>query len=99
MKIIKILGTGCPSCISTEKIVSEAVKEANVNAEIIKADDIQEIMAYDVLSTPAVVIDEVVVIKGKVPTKEEVKMFLSADEPCCKPEDPCCEASNDSNCC
>ncbi len=99
MKIIKILGTGCPSCISTEKIVLEVVKEINITAEVIKVEDIQEIMAYDILSTPAVVIDEVVVIKGKVPTKEEVKMFLSADEPCCKPGDPCCETSNDSNCC
>ena len=76
MKIIKILGTGCPSCVSTEKIVTAAVAEANIEAEIIKVTDIQEIMNYDILRTPAVVIDDVVVIKGKVPTKDEVKSFL-----------------------
>ena len=99
MKIIKILGTGCPSCVSTEKIVTVAVEESNIDAEIIKVTDIQEIMAYDILRTPAVVIDDVVVIKGKVPTKEEVKLFLFDDAPCCKPSDPCCETSNDSDCC
>jgi len=76
MKIIKILGTGCPNCLSTEKIVASALEESNTDAAIVKVTDIKEIMAYDILRTPAVVIDEKVVIKGKVPTKAEVKTFL-----------------------
>ncbi len=76
MKIIKILGTGCPSCINTEKIVATAVEETSTEAVLVKVTDIQEIMMYDILSTPAIVIDEKVVFKGKVPTKEEVKALL-----------------------
>ena len=66
-KIIKILGTGCAKCTSAEKIASEVIHELNIDAQIIKVTDIQEIMKYDVMSTPAIVIDEKVVIKGKVP--------------------------------
>jgi len=76
MKIIKILGTGCPSCKSAEKIVAAAVEETKTEATIVKVTDIQEIMTYDILRTPAIVIDDKVVIKGKVPTKIEVKAFL-----------------------
>jgi len=76
MKIIKILGTGCPSCIRTEQIVRAAVEESSTEATIVKVTDIHEIMAYDILRTPAIVIDEKVVIKGKIPTKFEVKEFL-----------------------
>jgi len=76
-KIIKILGTGCPKCKTTIALVEEVVKENNIDAEIIKVDDIMDIMEYDVLSTPAVVIDEKIMVKGRVPNKEEVKNLLS----------------------
>ena len=76
MKTIKILGTGCPSCVNTEKIVRAAVEETGTDAVIVKVTDIQEIMTYDILVTPAIVIDEKVVFKGKVPTKGEVKAYL-----------------------
>jgi len=71
-KIIKILGTGCPKCKKTTALVEKVVKENNIDAEIIKVEDIMEIMAYNILSTPAVVVDEKVVIKGKVPSKNEI---------------------------
>ena len=73
MKIIKILGTACPNCVTTEKIVTEVVNELNLNVEIIKVTDIQEIMMYDIMNTPAVVIHEKVVIKGRVPSTSEIK--------------------------
>ena len=76
MKIVKILGTGCPNRQSTEKIVVAAVEETKIEATIVKVTDIQEIMNYDILRTPAIVIDEKVVFKGKVQTKAEVKAFL-----------------------
>lgn len=76
MKIIKILGTGCPNCHSTEKIVVAAVEENKIESTIVKVTDIQEIMNYDILRTPAIVIDDKVVFKGKVQTKAEVKAFL-----------------------
>lgn len=76
MKNIKILGTGCPSCIATERIVKETVAELQIEAKISKITEIEQIMMYDILSTPAVVVDEKVVLKGKIPTKEEVMAVL-----------------------
>ncbi len=76
-KIIKILGTGCPKCKATIALVEEVVKENNIDAEIIKVDDIMDIMEYDVLSTPAVVVDEKIMVKGRVPSKDEVKSLLN----------------------
>ena len=102
MKTIKVLGTGCPSCVNTEKVIAEVIKENNIKAELIKVTDIQEIMAYDILSTPAVVIDEKVVVKGRVPSKEEMKQLLLNDEACCSSDDDtCCQPSeeNKTNCC
>ena len=106
MKIIKILGTGCPSCVSAEKVVAEVVNELNIEAKIIKVTEIMDIMMYDVMRTPAIVIDEKVVIKGKVPSKEEMKALLVdnfANNACCSDEstDPSCCSSdeNESGCC
>lgn len=77
MKTIKILGTGCAKCKKTEEIVRQVVEEMGVEAEIVKVEDIMQIMAYNVLSTPAVVVDEVVKIKGRVPLANEVKNLLN----------------------
>lgn len=77
MKHIKILGTGCPKCQRTEAIVRRVVQEMGVEAQIEKVEDIQKIMAYDILSTPAVVIDEVVRIKGRIPDAAEIQSLLS----------------------
>jgi len=71
-KIIKILGTGCPKCKQTTNIVTEVVKENNIEATIIKVEDIMEIMEYNIMSTPAVVIDEKIAIKGRIPSKAEL---------------------------
>jgi len=76
MKSIKILGTGCPSCLTTTTLVENVVEENNIDAKIEKVEDIMDIMKFDVLSTPAVVIDDVVVIKGRVPSKEELLKLL-----------------------
>lgn len=76
MKTIKILGTGCPKCKTTEALVKEVVAENNIDAKIEKVEDIMEIMKYNVLTTPVLVIDEKVTIKGRVPSKEEVIELL-----------------------
>lgn len=76
-KIIKILGTGCPKCKQTTAIVEEVVAENNLDAQVIKVEDIMDIMQYNVLSTPAVVLNEVVKIKGRVPFKNEILDLLT----------------------
>ncbi|MGY6558999.1 MAG: thioredoxin family protein [Nitritalea sp.] len=77
MKTIKILGTGCAKCKQTEAIVRDVIAKEGIEAEVLKVEDIQQIMAYNILSTPAVVVDEVVKIKGKVPTVQEVTAALA----------------------
>jgi small redox-active disulfide protein 2 len=70
---IKILGPGCPKCKTLERLTNEVVEENQINALVSKVDDIMEIMSYNVLSTPALVINKQVVIKGMLPSKEEIK--------------------------
>ncbi|MBK7709420.1 MAG: TM0996/MTH895 family glutaredoxin-like protein [Acidobacteria bacterium] len=70
MTTIKILGTGCAKCKQTEAVIRETLADIGVTADIVKVEDIEKIMAYDVMSTPAVVLDEKVMIRGKVPTRE-----------------------------
>lgn len=70
---IKILGTGCPKCKTLEKIAREVVEENGYEATVTKVTDIVEIMKYGVMSTPALVVNEKVEIKGRVPSHDEVK--------------------------
>jgi small redox-active disulfide protein 2 len=74
---IKILGTGCPKCKALEKLTREVVTKNGIQATIIKVEDIMEIMKYHIMSTPALVINEKVEIKGRVPTATEIKEVLS----------------------
>jgi small redox-active disulfide protein 2 len=74
---IKVLGPGCPKCQQTEKAVKDAVAETGVAATIEKVTDILKIGEYGVFGTPAVVVDGEVKSVGKVPTKEEVKGWIS----------------------
>ena len=78
MKNIKILGTGCPKCKQTTQIVTEAVNQSGVEASIEKVEDIMQIMKYNVMTTPAVVIDDEIVIKGRVPSVKEISDLLTA---------------------
>ncbi|WP_282037127.1 thioredoxin family protein [Saccharicrinis aurantiacus] len=74
---IKILGTGCSKCTTLTKNTEDAVKELNINAQINKIEDIVEIMNYNVMSTPALVIDGKVVSKGKLLSAKEIKELLT----------------------
>ena len=73
---IKVLGPGCSKCKSTYNIIEKVLKENNIHAKLTKVDDIMEMMNYNIMTTPAVVIDEVVKMKGQVPTESEVKKLL-----------------------
>ncbi|MDP3436281.1 MAG: thioredoxin family protein [Bacteroidales bacterium] len=74
---IKILGTGCPKCKTLEKMTREVVEQNNIVATITKVEDIMDIMKYNILSTPALVVNEKVEIKGRVPSADEIKQVLS----------------------
>ncbi len=73
---IKILGTGCPKCKALEKAVKDAVAETGVDATVSKVEDIVEIMNYGVMSTPALVVDGKVLVKGRVPSMDEIKSLI-----------------------
>lgn len=73
---IKVLGPGCPKCQQTEKVVREAVAEADVAAEVEKVTDVMKIAGYGVFGTPAVVVDGEVKSVGKIPSKADVLAWL-----------------------
>lgn len=75
-KVIKILGTGCQKCQSMTAVVKDVISENNIDATVEKVEDIVEIMKFNVMTTPALVIDNTVTIKGRVPNKDEVLSLL-----------------------
>jgi len=74
---IKVLGSGCARCQSLEKLTRQAVEELNLDATVTKVEDFQKIMEYAVMRTPALVINEKVVLSGQVPRIAELKDLLT----------------------
>jgi small redox-active disulfide protein 2 len=74
---IAILGAGCPKCKQAAEVVRLAVEQTGMEATIHKVEDIREIMKFKVLMTPAIAVDGVIKISGKVPSVEEVKALLA----------------------
>lgn len=74
---IKVLGPGCAKCNQTEKVVMNALAETGVAADVEKVSDMMKIAGYGVFGTPAVVVDGEVKCVGKVPSKQEVKSWLT----------------------
>lgn len=82
---IKVLGTGCAKCKTTYEMIEKVVKGNNLDVTLTKVEDIMELLNYNIMATPAVVVDGEVKIKGHVPTESEIKNFrhngyLSADD-------------------
>ena len=73
---IKVLGTCCGKCKTTYAVIEKVIKENNITATLTKVEDIMEIMNYNILTTPAVVVDGEVKIKGYVPSEREIKELL-----------------------
>jgi small redox-active disulfide protein 2 len=78
--IIKILGTGCSNCKKLEANVKEAVEKLGVNAEIVKVQEIKDIMSYGIMGTPALVIDEKVKNYGKVASVDKIVKLIQEEE-------------------
>ena len=73
---VKVLGPGCVKCKTAYNVVEKVIKENNLDVNLTKVDDIMEMMSYNILSTPAIVVDGEVKIKGRVPSENEVKELL-----------------------
>ena len=74
---IKILGSGCAKCKTLEKLTSDVVTQNGIDATITKVEDIREIMKFGVMTTPALVVDGKVEIKGRIPSSDEIKQVLT----------------------
>ncbi len=79
MKKIEILGTGCPKCKKLEEQAQEAAAQLNLECDIVKVEDIQKIMAYGVMMTPALVVDGQVKVTGKVPSIDDIKQIIAQE--------------------
>ena len=76
MKTVKILGSGCANCKKLESVAREAAAAAGIEADVVKVTDLSAILAYDLLSTPGLVIDDKLVCSGRIPTQAEVRQWL-----------------------
>jgi small redox-active disulfide protein 2 len=74
--IIKVLGSGCANCQKLEGLAAKVVADLGLDAEVVKVTDIGEIMAYGVMSTPALVVDEELKLAGRVPSYDDVATIL-----------------------
>jgi small redox-active disulfide protein 2 len=77
MLTIKVLGSGCANCKRLEQIARKVVSDMALDAEIVKVTDYKDIMAYNILSTPGLVVNEKVVSSGRIPTPAEVTTWLA----------------------
>jgi small redox-active disulfide protein 2 len=77
MLTVKILGSGCPNCKRVEAISRQVAESMGIQAEFIKVTDYNQIMEYDILSTPGLVINEKLVCAGRIPTPAEVTTWLA----------------------
>ncbi len=77
MLTIKILGSGCANCKRLEAVTRQVVEQMDTQAEVIKVTEYPDIMAYNIMSTPALVINEKVVSFGRIPSPAEITTFIS----------------------
>jgi small redox-active disulfide protein 2 len=77
MKKVQILGTGCPKCKKLFEATQKAVKDLGIEAEVTKVEDINEIIKFGVMSTPALSVDGTVKVVGRIPKYDELKMMIS----------------------
>ena len=75
---IKVLGSGCAKCKTTYEMIEKIVKENQLDATLSKVEDIVELLNYGIMTTPAIVVDGEVKLKGHVPTESEIKKILSS---------------------
>lgn len=77
---IKVLGTGCPKCKQLEKAVMDAIAELEIDASVSKIDDIMKIMEFGIMHTPGLVINEKIVLSGRLPSPKELRQLLTQNQ-------------------
>ncbi|HRO61131.1 MAG TPA: thioredoxin family protein [Burkholderiaceae bacterium] len=77
MLTVKILGPGCANCRKLEAVARDAAASAGVEAEFVKVSDMKAIMAYDLMSTPGLVINDTLVSSGRIPTQAEIRQWMA----------------------
>ena len=77
-KQVKVLGPGCAKCKTTYNNVLAAIKQMGIEADVTKIEDIEEMMKYNVLTTPVLIIDDIIKVKGRVADINEIKQLLTA---------------------
>lgn len=77
MKKVQILGTGCPKCKKLFEAAKQAVKETGIEAEVTKVEDINEILKFNVMMTPALAVDGEVMVVGRIPKPEEIRKMIA----------------------
>jgi small redox-active disulfide protein 2 len=75
--IVKVLGPGCRNCVNLERVTRDAIGQLELDATVEKVTDFPTIVGYGVMSTPALVVDERVLVSGRVPTAAEVRELLA----------------------
>lgn len=78
MLTVKILGSGCANCKKLEAVAREAAAAAGLQAEFVKVTDMKAIMAYELLATPGLVINDKLVSSGRIPTQAEIRQWMTA---------------------
>ena len=73
---VKVLGPSCAKCKTTFQVIEKVIKENNLDVKLTKVDDIMEMMSYNIMTTPAVVVDGEVKMKGQVPSESDVKRLI-----------------------
>ena len=97
MKQIKVLGTGCQKCKITYNNVLEALKQLGMEANVTKIEDIEEMMKYNVLTTPVLMIDDVMKVKGRIAQIDEIKELLKNTNSISEDNNSSC--CSNSSCC
>jgi len=77
MKKVQVLGTGCPKCKKLFEAAQQAVREAGIEAEVTKVEDINEILKFNVMMTPALAVDGEVKVSGRIPHQDEIRKMIS----------------------
>ncbi len=73
---IKVLGPGCAKCQSAYRTIAKVIEENHLDVKLTKVEDIMKLLDYGIMTTPAIIVDEVVKIKGRVPSESEIRELL-----------------------